>query len=98
MDPRLTMISIEKTQEVMVGQLERLNVFTPKAMNNISEDLSVSELMASALTAQLQGGVDALSALSDAEATIRSSMPRDHLPRNVTPDNQTIDAEFKVIK
>jgi hypothetical protein len=54
--------------------------------------------MGSAVTAHLQGAVDALRAINDAGTTARSSMPIEHETNDVVPEEEIIEAEFKEIK
>ncbi|HAE43431.1 MAG TPA: hypothetical protein DCG34_11045 [Clostridiales bacterium] len=99
MDPRLIMAEIGLNRKIMQEQLERLQAFTPVGMMNLSEDLSVSDLMASSVTAQLQGAMDAIKAMNEVEVTVRSSMFKELDSLKVAPPaEQVIDAEFKEIK
>lgn len=98
MDPRLIMAAIGQNRKVMQAQFETLQALTPAGMKNLPEDFSIGDLMASTVTAHLQGTVDALKAINDVETTIRSAMSIEHETRNVTPEEQVIEAEFKEIK
>jgi hypothetical protein len=98
MDPRFIMAAIGENRKVMQAQLERLQAFTPAGMKNLPEDFSIGDLMGSAVTAHLQGAVDALRVINDAGTTARSSMPIKHETDDVVPEEEIIEAEFKEIK
>jgi hypothetical protein len=97
MDPRLIMAAIGQNRKVMQEQLKKLQAFTPAGMTELSGDFSVGDLMASGVSAHLQGAMDAIRVINSVEETVRS-LPLEQGSHNITPVEQVIEAEFKEIK
>lgn len=84
----------------MQGQLEKLQTLAPTAptiVQELSGYQSISEVLNSAVSAQLQDAVNAVSTISRIESLLDDAKNPREPSNDSTQDEQIIDAEYKEV-